>query len=232
MILAAHQPQYLPWLGYLDKIDRADVFVLLDRVQFKKNEWQNRNRVKHARGWHWLTVPVRHRFPQAIDEVEIADPRWRRKHRRSLEVTYGQAAHYRSEAERLEVIYGREWNDLLSLNVRTVRHLARRFGIETPILLGSEFENVSESHADERLISLCRLLEADTYLAGAGGRGYMDLSRWRRAGIRVLFQDFHHPVYPQLHGPFVPGLSAVDLLLHCGPEGFSRVRHGRKKEAA
>ncbi len=66
MIMAAHQPQYLPWLGYLDKIDRADVFVLLDRVQFKKNEWQNRNRIKRAGGWHWLTLPVRHRFPQGI----------------------------------------------------------------------------------------------------------------------------------------------------------------------
>ena len=107
MILAAHQPQYLPWLGYLDKIDRADVFVLLDSVQFKKNEWQNRNRVKHAGGWHWLTVPVRHRFPQPIAEVEIADQRWRRKHRRALEVTYGQAAHFTTEAAGLDAVYGR-----------------------------------------------------------------------------------------------------------------------------
>jgi hypothetical protein len=231
MILAAHQPQYLPWLGYLDKIDRADVFVLLDSVQFKKNEWQNRNRVKHARGWHWLTVPVRHRFPQPIAEVEIADRQWRRKHRRSLDVAYGQAEHYATEAPLLDAVYGREWHDLLSLNVKTVRHLAQRFQIETPILLGSEFEDLSEGHADERLISLCRLLEADTYLAGAGGRDYMDLSRWRRAGIRVVFQDFRHPVYTQLHGPFVPGLSAVDLLLHRGPGGFSQVRHVRKEAA-
>jgi hypothetical protein len=231
MILAAHQPQYLPWLGYLDKIDRADVFVLLDRVQFKKNEWQNRNRVKQAGGWHWLTVPVRHRFPQRIDEVAIADPRWRRKHRRSLEVAYGQTAYFATEFATLDDVYGKDWNDLLSINVKTVRLIAQRFGIETPILLGSEFENLSEHHADERLISLCRLLEADTYLAGAGGRDYMDLSRWRRADIRVVFQDFHHPVYPQLHGPFMPGLSAVDLLFHCGPDGFSRVRHARKEAA-
>jgi hypothetical protein len=230
MILAAHQPQYLPWLGYLDKIDQADVFVLLDRVQFKKNEWQNRNRIKGPGGWHWLTVPVRHRFPQRIAEVEVADPRWRRKHRRSLEVAYRRTPHFETELVHLDNVYGRERNDLLSINVKTVRHLAQRFGIETPILTGSELD-LDEDHADERLISLCRLLDADTYLAGAGGRDYMDMSRWRRAGIRVVFQEFHHPVYPQLHGPFVPGLSAVDLLFHCGPEGFNRVRYSRKEAA-
>ena len=231
MILAAHQPQYLPWLGYLDKIDRADVFVLLDRVQFKKNEWQNRNRIKQAGGWHWLTVPVRHRFPQLIGDVEIADPRWRRRHRRSLEAAYRRTAYFETEAAHLDAVYERDWNDLLAINVKTVRHLAQRFGIETPILLGSEFDNLSEEQADERLISLCRLLEADTYLAGAGGMDYMDLSRWRRAGIRVVFQDFHHPVYPQLHGPFVPGLSAADFLFHCGPAGFNQVRYLRKEAA-
>ena len=231
MIMAAHQPQYLPWLGYLDKIDRADVFVLLDRVQFKKNEWQNRNRIKRAGGWHWLTLPVRHRFPQGIHEVEIADPRWRRKHGRSLEVAYGQADHFGHEAGLMDAIFERDWSHLLDVNVKTIRHLTRRFGIETPMFLASDFENLSESHADERLISLCRLLEADTYLAGAGGRDYMDLARWKRAGIRVEFQEFRHPVYPQLHGSFTAGLSAVDLLFNCGYAGFSRVRRCRKEAA-
>ena len=231
MILAAHQPQYLPWLGYLDKIDRADVFVVLDRVQFEKNDWQNRNRIKRPGGWHWLTVPVRHRFPQGIHEVEIADPRWRRKHHRALQVAYGQAAYFEHEVGRLDAIYGREWGDLLSLNLKILRHLTERFDIETPIVLAGDFENPSSSHADGRLISLCRLLGADTYLAGAGGRDYMDLSLWRRAGIRVVFQEFVHPVYPQLHGGFVPGLSAVDLLMQCGPEGFARVRRARQEAA-
>jgi len=231
MILAAHQPQYLPWLGYLDKIDRADVFVVLDRVQFKKNEWQNRNRIKRPGGWHWLTVPVRHRFPQGVHEVEIADPRWRRKHQRSLQAAYGQAAYFEHELGLLDEVYGREWNDLLSLNLKILRHLTERFDIETPIVLAGDFENPSQNHADGRLISLCRLLNADTYLAGAGGRAYMDLSLWRKAGIRVEFQDFEHPVYPQLHGAFTPGLSAVDLLFHCGPDGFARVRRTRKEAA-
>ena len=231
MILAAHQPQYLPWLGYLDKIDRADVFVLLDRVQFKKNEWQNRNRIKRRGGWHWLTVPVRHRFPQSLHEVEIADQRWRRKHRRSLDVAYGQAAHFEHEAGLMDAVFQREWSDLLGVNIKTIRHLTQRFGIETPMVLASDFDEPAKCGADERLISLCRLLNADTYLAGAGGRDYMDLSRWKRAGIRVEFQAFEHPVYPQLYGSFTAGLSAVDLLFNCGSAGFARVRR-RRKEAA
>jgi len=231
MILAAHQPQYLPWLGYFDKMDRVDIFVLLDTVQFKKNEWQNRNRIKGSSGPHWLTVPVRRHFPQRLHQVEIVDPAFRRRHRRSLQSAYGKAPYFRQEAGILDDLYGRDWTDLSSLNVESVRSLAGRFGIETPVHLGSEFQDVPDDQADDRLIALCRRLGADTYMAGAGGQAYMDLSRWQRAGIGVVFQEFRHPVYPQRNGTFVPSLSAVDLLFHCGSEGFVLVRRARKEAA-
>jgi len=230
MILAAHQPQYLPWLGYLDKLDRADVFVLLDTVQFKKNEWQNRNRIKGPDGARWLTVPVRRRFPQLLSEVRIADPRFARKHRRSLETEYGRAPWFTREHGILDELYGTETTGLAELNVRSVAALARRFGIDTPIELGSAIDPLPEQ-VDERLIELCRRLGADRYLAGAGGRDYMDLARWQRAGIPVLFQTFEPPVYPQLHGGFTTGLSSIDLLFNCGSEGFARVKRSRKEAA-
>ena len=231
MILAAHQPQYLPWLGYFDKMDQADVLVILDNVQFKKNEWQNRNRIKGPGGCQWLTVPVRFRFPQKLDEVVIADDRWRRKHRRALEQSYARAPASREEAGLLGRLYGKRWESLVSLNLESVSLLADRFEIRTPLHLCSDFADLPDDHADERLIDLCRRLGADTYLAGSGGQAYMDLSRWERAGIRVRFQKFRHPIYAQPHGAFVPSLSAVDLLFNCGPQGFALVRRSRKEAA-
>ena len=95
MILAAHQPQYLPWMGYLDKISKADVFLILDDVQYKKNEWQNRNRIKAPNGPQWITVPVHYRFPQRIREVAIDNrPPWRRKHQEALRSSYARTPHF------------------------------------------------------------------------------------------------------------------------------------------
>ncbi|TLY18156.1 MAG: WbqC family protein [Nitrospirae bacterium] len=92
MRVTIHQPQFMPWLGYLDKIDRADLFVVLDSVQFKKNEWQNRNRIRTAQGWQWITVPVLHKFGQRLDEVRINQQRdWQSRHLRALEIHYGRA---------------------------------------------------------------------------------------------------------------------------------------------
>ena len=231
MILAAHQPQYLPWLGYFDKMDQVDIFVFLDNVQFKKNEWQNRNRVKGPGGSQWLTVPVRYRFPQKLGTVKIANGHWLRKHRRTLELSYARSPFFSRESTLLDALYGREWSELVSLNTESIRLLARRFDITTPLYLGSEFPDLPDDQADERLLALCQRVGADTYLAGAGGQAYMDLHRWRQAGIRVRFQEFRHPVYTQTHGPFLPALSAVDLLFNAGPEGFSLVRHAREEAA-
>ncbi len=230
MILAAHQPQYLPWLGYFDKLDRADLFVLLDDVQFKKNEWQNRNRIPNGTGWAYLTVPVRHRFPQAIHEVAIAGQGWQKAHRRTLEQTYAKSPFIGVEQPLLDLLYTRTWNFLVDLNVCCVERLAKRFDIRTPIHRSSEDPSLP-AHPDHRLIALCKLYGADTYLAGPGGRSYMDLSLWEKAGISVVFQSFHHPVYPQGKGTFLPGMCALDLLFRLGGEGFSLVRETREKAA-
>ncbi len=232
MILAAHQPQYLPWLGYFAKLAQVDIFVLLDTVQFKKNEWQNRNRIRGAGGSQWLTVPVRHRFPQRIHEVEIAGDRWARKHRATLEQSYARFPFLKQEADLLEALYAPRWGSLVDLNVACVRLLAARFGITTPIRLSSEIDELEDTQADERLIGLCRRLGAEVYLAGAGGQDYMDLERWRAAGIRVHFQHFTHPRYPQGREPFVSALSAIDMLLTCGKESFTFVREAQLEVVA
>ena len=228
MRVAIHQPQYLPWLGYLDKLDRADVFVLLDTVQFKKNEWQNRNRIRTAQGWQYLTVPVLHEFPQRLDQVRINNQTdWRRKHVQALETHYGKAPHYGRYAPLFLELLARDWERLSLLNEAVLSALAGAFGITTPIVRASQFEAREEQTG--RLVDLCKAVGADCYLAGAGGRGYMNLEGFQAGGIAVEFQDFMSPEYAQVYRPFVAGLSAVDLLFNCGGEGFRYVRDARTR---
>lgn len=228
MRVAIHQPQYLPWLGYLDKLDRSDVFVLLDTVQFKKNEWQNRNRIRTAQGWQYLTVPVLHEFPQRLDQVRINNQTdWRRKHVQALETHYGKAPHYGRYASLFLELLARDWERLSLLNEAVLSALAGAFGITTPIVKASQFEAREEQTG--RLVDLCKAVGADCYLAGAGGRGYMNLEGFQAEGIAVEVQDFMSPEYAQVYRPFIAGLSAVDLLFNCGGEGFRYVRDARTR---
>jgi len=170
MRVAIHQPQYVPWLGYLDKLDRADVFVLLDTVQFKKHEWQNRNRIRTAQGWQYLTVPVLHEFPQRLEQVRINNQRdWRRKHRQALETHYGKAPYYEQYAPVVREFLARDWERLALLNEAVLAVLAGAFGITTPMVKASHYETRDEPTG--RLVDLCKSVGADCYLAGAGGAG-------------------------------------------------------------
>jgi hypothetical protein len=224
MILAVHQPQYLPWLGYFDKLDRADVFCFLDNVQYKKNEWQNRNRIKSAAGWQWLTVPVSYRFPQLIIEVSINNTtNWRRKHLQALITNYGKSLHFSQIMEDLAAIYEREWHSLCELNIAVIECLRNLIGLSHKKTIRASEYDLSEDPND-RLVDLCELVGAGTYLAGAGGAAYMDLKPFKKRGIKVIFQDFFHPVYPQQFGEFLPQLSTVDLLFNCGTDSLRILR--------
>ncbi len=230
MIVAVHQPQYLPWAGYFDKMDRADRFVLLDTVQFKKGEWQNRNRFKTDRGPAWVTVPVRHRFGQLIREVEVnpQEPNWPRKHTQALRTWYGGTPYVDPVAGCLAAVWERAWTHLAELNRATIEALRELLGIDTPLILASDLAPAPEQ-PDERLIAICSELGADTYLAGAGGPAYMDLEVWRGSGIDVIVHDFTHPVYDQPFGDFLPAMSAVDLLCNCGPDSLGVLRSANSR---
>ncbi len=226
MICAIHQPQYLPWLGYFEKMARADVFILLDNVQFKKNEWQNRNRIRTANGegWQWLTVPVLHDFGQLISEVRL-NPTidWRDQHKRAMELNYAKASFFTQYWPRIEKVYDREWTALGELNIELVKLLAELLGIKTSIFVASTLP--VNSTKTERLVDICRIIGADKYLAGAGCSEYMDFDLFRQAGIEVLVQQYLHPVYPQVWAKngtdFISHLSVIDLLFNCGPQSLS-----------
>ncbi len=227
MIISIHQPQYLPWLGYFDKIDRADIFVLLDNVQYKKNEFQNRNRIKTAQGWQWLAVPVTYQFPQLISEVGINHrDKWQHRQRQAILSNYRKAPCWNSLEGFFEEIFSSDWQYLSPLNIHVVKRLAKTLGIDTPIHVASEI-GVFSQDPDERLIAITKHFGGDVYLAGSGGRDYMDLEKYEKNGIRVLFQEFRHPEYNQLFGGFEPFMSIIDLIFNHGEESLGILR-GKK----
>ena len=228
MRVTIHQPQFLPWLGYLDKIDQADLFIVLDIVQFKKNEWQNRNRIRTAQGWQWITVPVLHKFGQRINETPINQRvDWQTKHLRAMEMHYGRAAHCDRFLEGLREIYRRPWERLTELNLAVLRWLLDAFSIKTPLQSASEMS--LRDDPTDRLIDICHAVGATHYLAGAGATAYMDRPRFEASCVRLEIQDFQHPVYAQCYEPFIPGMAAIDLLFTCGDDALQRLRDARRK---
>lgn len=223
MIVAVHQPQYLPWLGYFDKMRRADAFCYLNDVQYKKNEWQNRNRIKTAQGWQWLTVPVRYRFPEKINEVAINNTTgWQKKHLQALITNYSRAPYYNSYITIFEDTFSREWEFISELNIHLIERLRAALNIDTkPTVISSDLDLRDEP--TDRLIDICKAMGADTYLAGQGGADYMDLERFKKNGIDLIIQNFRHPVYMQLFKDFKSHLSIVDLLFNCGPESIDMI---------
>jgi len=226
MIVSIHQPQYLPWLGYFSKIDRSDTFIFLDNVQFKKNEWQNRNRIRTAEGWQWITVPVLHKFLQKISEVEVNNTvQWGKKHLNALVTNYSKAPFFKEYIGFFEQTYAQDWKYLVDINIHIIQNLVKLMDIpDTELILASKID--SREGPTERLVDLCKQVEGDIYLSGKDGATYMDLDIFEKEGIKIIFQDYKHPQYPQLFGSFEPYMSILDLLFNCGPESLSILRKG------
>lgn len=223
MIVSIHQPHFLPWLGFFEKVDRSDVFILLDNVQFEKNGWQNRNRIKGANGWQWLTVPVYQRFPQTIAETMINNTvDWRRKHWNAIVSNYSRAPYFHELRPPFEEAYRRSWDGLVDLNIHLLTVVFDLLGLHRRVCLASEY--AASQTPSERLADLCAAVGGDVYLAGEGGHDYLDISTFEEKGIRVEFQQFQHPVYPQLFGAFEAHLSVIDLLFNCGGQSLDIIR--------
>jgi hypothetical protein len=224
MILAAHQPHYLPWLGYLHKLASADLFVVMDDLQYEAQNFQNRNRVKLSGGAQWLTVPLE-RGPQAqrILDKRInndgANRDWARRHWETLRNSYGRAPYFERYAGELESMYSRRWEWLLDLDLHVLQLMTGWLGIRKPIVRASTLE--LQGIRSARIVDLCRKTGATTYLSGGGGsRAYLETDLFARENISVLWQQFTHPVYPQRYTDlgFVSRLAAIDLLFNCGEE--------------
>ncbi len=224
MIVAIHQPQYMAWGGYFHKMDAADAFVFLDTVQYKKNEYQNRNLIKGPQGPQWLTVPVLYRFGQTIGEVGINETvPWARKHLSALVTCYGKAPFFDRYIGDFERLLMGTYSGICELNIAASTLIARLLGVETALSVASELPPVDDNR-DRRLVEIVRLLGGDTYLSGAGGRDYIDEDVFEEGGVNLAFQEFKAPEYPQLFGAFAPNLSTIDLLFNVGPSALDYLR--------
>lgn len=233
MLVAIHQPEHMPWLGFFEKLLRADVFVLLDDVQFSKGDFQNRNRVKGRGGAQWLTVPVAHRFGQKINEVETAGDDWRAKHWKTLRSCYARAAHFEEFAGEFEEFYARPWAKLSELNVEAIRMLARSFGVEKRFVFSSTLG--ARGQKSELVLNICKAVGASRYYSGRAGGTYLDADAFRRAEVEIVVQEFEHPAYEQLfmkEQGFVPNLSALDLLFNRGAEGLGLIAEWQNRCAS
>lgn len=227
MILTAHQPVYLPWLGLFHKIALADHFISFDQVQFVPKDWISRNQILTPKGPIWLSVPCekKGRFDSTISQTLIVNnSNWGRKHWNSIQFNYAKAKFFKKYADFLEDTYQREWTLLADLNAHILSWALDELGIKVPVESAGKFEFQGEKSA--LVLDMCQQLKADAYIFGALGKDYADVEAFEKAGVKAMFQDYEHPQYPQMHDGFTPYLSILDLLFNCGPDSFDVLMSG------
>ena len=220
MIVAIHQPNYFPWLGYFQKILLADTFLFLDDVQFSKNSYTNRVQICGRETAKWMTIPVTLEFGDPINAVHPAKRGWVRSHLDQLRTAYGGA---RSFSETWAWIQGAfenisETDDLATVNRTLAEEVAHHLGLLCTFAAASDYEVGAVSGAD-RLVALVLAVDSSgTYLSGSGGAKYQDKSKFEEAKVGLSYRQFKHPQYDQGRSQFTPGLSVLDALFHLGPE--------------
>ena len=225
--ISIHQPEYLPWLGFIDKVASVDEVVLLDNVQFEKNNFQNRNKIRTSDGWQWLTVPLKKfRYEQRINEIEISyDQNWQIKNLNKIKQNYNKTEYFNKYFPEFKKIYRSKPKFLRDLNIELIKFLLEKFGIHTKLYISSGLlDNVGRGGTNVNL-NISKKLNADVYLSGAFGKDYLDVPKFEKAGIKVEFQDFQHPVYRQVYEPFIPNMSSIDLLFNYGPESLQMITY-------
>lgn len=228
MKVTIHQPNYMPWIGFFNKVSMADTYVILDSVQYEKDGFTNRNKIRQPdspAGWTWLTVPVKKGSSnRLIQEVEIDNnQKWRETSLRAVNRIYKNSPYLKNYTPFLESIYKKDWDNLCELNAYIIKELLGMLDIKPQIIMASEL-NVNSKKSDLNL-DICRKAGATEYLSGVSGKEYLETGGFKEAGIRVSFHDFKHPVYAQVRSPFISNLSVIDLLLSCGPDSAGIVKN-------
>ena len=221
MKISIHQPAYLPWLGYLSRIAESDLFVFLDTVQFEKNSFTNRNRIKTSTGPIWLTVPVLQQghLTKKLNEIEIDSKQdWRKKHLKSIEMNYRKAPQFSRCFPALEALFATDTQKLADLCYEQLEFWMRQFGISTRIVRASALPVTGQK--SDLVLALCKHLNATEYLSGPLGKDYLHAEDFERANIRLSFQEYSHPTYQQLYGAFLPAMGVVDAWMNCPNPSF------------
>lgn len=215
--IAILQSNYIPWKGYFDLIRAVDLFVFYDEVQYTKNDWRNRNKIKTQQGAQWLTIPAGTDLSRKIHEVEINDVHWKKKHRKAIEQNYRKAPFFADYCYLLDALYDNEIANLSSYNQSTIELLARALDITTEFV-DSRALNCSGSKT-ERLVDLVNKAGGSKYLSGPSAQDYIEPELFERAGITLQYVDYSgYDEYPQLYGTFDHAVTVLDLLFNVGPD--------------
>lgn len=212
------QSNYIPWRGYFDFIDSVDLFIFHDDIQYTKQDWRNRNKIKSENGSKWLTVPVHYKnSSQLINDTYIDNAdNWQIKHLRSIQHAYMKTPYYNDFINSYKGIISSGIQTISELNQKLIKWIMDILGITTKLYCSSDFELSGKS--TERLINLLKLTEATTYLSGPSAANYLDYNLFRKAGINLEFKSYDYTSYPQMYGPFVPDVTVLDLLFNTGPK--------------
>lgn len=221
MIITIHQPEHLPWLGLFNKIAKADKYVILDSVQYEKNYFQNRNRILGTNGVQWLSIPISNKghMDGSIATTLIAsDPKnakWKEKYLQTIRMSYGKYPFFNEVFPVLEKAMDVDSPYFCENNISVIKAFCDALNIH-PEYVRSSSLGVNGLKSD-LILDICKATNADVYIAGPSGRDYLDMNSFREAGIKVVFNDYHHPVYPQRRSEeFISHLSALDLFMNVG----------------
>jgi hypothetical protein len=233
-ILAAHQPNFMPYLGFFDKMKKVDIFVIRDEVQFTDSDYHHRNRIRvngndnyNNPKFKWLTVPVENQKEYIKDisikkDTIIKKVPWNKRFIREIKINYRGTPFFEEFYPELEGILDNSDYKLLNLNIKIINFLKEAFGIKTEIVMASDLRlkplKYQESDATTDLINICKKLDADVYVSGSGGKKYLKEELFGDEGIKLEFQEFHHPEYKQRFPGFIPNLAAIDILFCRGVE--------------
>ncbi len=217
-IVAIHQPEYLPWLGFFKKMMNSELFVFYDDVQFRKKAWQNRNRIRTKNGTVLLSVPVHaHSYPN-INEITIDNKKnWSNRHKKSILYNYASAPYFEDFKDSVESVFEKKFEYLIDLNTEIIKFVMNELEIKSKIVFSSELK-ISKKGSD-RILDICKKVGADYYITGTSwAQSHLRIDEFKKSNIVVEFQKFQHPIYTQIHGKFVPEMSIIDLLFNEGKD--------------
>lgn len=236
LVVSAHQPNFLPYLGFFDKMMKSDIFVIRDEVLYIKKEFHNRNRIRINGNdpknpqYKWITVPV-HEQNDYIRHIKIKKDAkdknipWNEKILKDIKVNYSRTPYFSKYFPEIDKIFRKNHDNLLDLNMELINFLTEKFEIRTKIILASELKlkpaHYEKSDASQDLADICKALGAKTYLSGDGGRVYFSKIPFEKSCVRIEFQNYKHPEYKQAFHGFLPYMSALDALFNIGKMPYS-----------
>lgn len=213
------QSNYIPWKGYFDGINTADVFVVYDEMQYTKRDWRNRNKIKTQNGAQWISIPVevKGKYFQKINETKVSDPSWGQKHWNSIRHNYSKAPFFKEYAEIFEELYLNNQEEYLSkINIAFIEAINKILGIETEIIWSKDLDLRGDK--SEKLLNICLDLQGTDYYSGPAAKNYMDVELFEKNGVHVHWFDYSgYPEYNQMFGEFDHEVSILDLIFNEGP---------------